>query len=149
MNFFLETLTRFTKHRDIKCRQYSVLAVGNLCSNYKNFDRLVKVGCVQILISFSFPSASDFSTSVRTQAIAGLRGLATPAVYRLLIMKDSVIEFLILAVASSRNRNCIDLQREAAATFRNLALGYENGFSMFQNDVLPTLFELSLSDDSE
>lgn len=149
VNLFLDSLVRFTRHRDIKCRQYSVLAIGNLCSNADICDRMVDIGCMNILISYSFPSTSDFSLAVRTQAVAGLRGLATHAVYRMLIIQNSGLEPLILAMASSNCRNIICLQREAVATLRNLALGEESGFLMIQNGVLPTLIEISMSDDDE
>jgi hypothetical protein len=81
---------------------------------------------MNILISYSFPSSSDFSVAVRTQAIAGLKGLSTHPVYRtLVVIQNSGIEPIILATAFNNGTNGKYLQREAVAALRNLALGEE------------------------
>ncbi len=87
---------------------------------------MVHIGCMNILISYSFPSSSDFSVAVRTQAIAGLKGLSTHPVYRtLVVIQNSGIEPIILATAFNNGTNGKYLQREAVAALRNLALGEE------------------------
>ena len=61
------------QHRDIKCRQHAVFALGNLCANHENLERVVKAGCLKTIITYAFPS-TDTSTNVQFQAVAALRG---------------------------------------------------------------------------
>ena len=56
MSEALPTLAAFGKHRDVKCRQYSIFALGNLCSNSENLEAVVQAGCLKMLIRYAFPS---------------------------------------------------------------------------------------------
>lgn len=66
----------FTRHRDVKCRQNAILAVGNLLSNPDNIKRLLEVKCTDALMAFSFPPTTEDSVNAQFQAIAGLHGLS-------------------------------------------------------------------------
>lgn len=55
----LSGLAAFYEHRDIKCRQNAVLAIGNLCSNPANLEAIVAAGCVKILVTYAFPSMDN------------------------------------------------------------------------------------------
>ena len=83
----LTTLAGFSKHHDIKCRQHAVFALGNLCANHDNLERVVQAGCVKTLITYAFPS-TDSSTNVQFQAIAALRGLATHQTIRMQLVRE-------------------------------------------------------------
>jgi hypothetical protein len=45
----------FTRHRDVKCRQHAILALGNLCANPSHVKQLLETKCTYALVSFSFP----------------------------------------------------------------------------------------------
>jgi hypothetical protein len=44
MKYSLETLSEFSKHRDIKCRQHAVFCLGNLCCNIENLEDVLSSG---------------------------------------------------------------------------------------------------------
>ena len=61
MEEILGTLGNFSKHRDIKCRQHAVFALGNLCANHDNLETIVAAGCLKTIITYAFPSTSHNS----------------------------------------------------------------------------------------
>jgi hypothetical protein len=87
---------------------------------------MVDIGCMNILNSF--PSSSDFSVPVRTQAITGLKGFYSSSISDI-SYTNSGIEPIILATAFNNGTNGKYLQREAVAALRNLALGEESNQS--------------------
>jgi len=138
----IEILIKFTKDGDIKCRHHAVYTIGNLCSNKVNLRRLVDSGCMKILISFSFPSQTGESSNAQFQAIAGLRGLATNSEYRKKIVVDGGLEPLILSASLENCDTDIEVKREAAAVFCNLALSVENKAVMSRSGVISALVKL-------
>lgn len=153
MDFMLDILIAFTKDRDLKCRHHAIYTLGNLCSNRQNFTQLVDAGCIKILITFSFPSSistadsntinKSSTTNPQFQAVAGLRGLATDKNYRVQIARDGGLEPLILTASSNVPESDIEVKREIAATFCNLALSDENKDKMTREGVLPALIKLA------
>lgn len=117
----MEIITQYSKHRDIKCRQYSMLVLGNLCTNADNLERIVNAGALKTIITYSFES-TETSGNVQFQAIAALRGLSTHPTLRMMVVREGGLEPLGLAVKSES----IEIQREAAATLCNLAMAEEN-----------------------
>jgi hypothetical protein len=140
----LHTLGEFSKHRDVKCRQHAVFALGNLCSNHDNLERIIAAGCLKTIITYAFPS-TDTSVNVQFQAIAGLRGLATHQTIRMQLVREGALEPLILAAST----DSVEVQREVAATLCNLALAEENKVTMARSGVLPALVALAQSRDKE
>lgn len=70
MEVFLETLSKFSSHRDVKCREYTIFCIGNLCSNPLNITNIIKSKCLQTMITFAFPS-HDLAGHIQFQAVAG------------------------------------------------------------------------------
>lgn len=142
VKYGLETLASFSKHRDIKCRQHAVFCVGNLCSNVDNLEQIMGSGALRTLITYAFPG-SDASANVQFQAVAALRGIATHPVLRVQIVREGALEPLIMSAKS----NSIEVQRETAAAFCNLAMTEENKVVMARGGVLPCLVALAMSGD--
>lgn len=117
----LETLTSFSKHRDIKARHHAVFALGNICANPENIEAVVVGGALKTLITYAFPS-TDTSMNVQFQAIAALRGISTHQTFRMQVVREGGLEALVLAAKS----DSVEIQRETAATLANLALAEEN-----------------------
>ena len=117
----LQTLTGFSKHRDIKARQHAVFALGNFCANSDNLEAVVASGVLKTLITYAFPS-TDTSMNVQFQAIAALRGISTHMTLRKQVVREGGLEPLILAAKS----DSVEIQRETVATLANLALAEEN-----------------------
>ncbi|KAG6974314.1 hypothetical protein JG688_00003126 [Phytophthora aleatoria] len=136
----LTFLAGYAKHRDVKCRQFAIFAVGNLCSNPNNIERIVAANCLQPIISFAFPGDAN----VQFQAIAGLRGLSVNQAVRQQVVRLGALEPLILAASSES----IEVQREVAATLSNLSLSEENKITMARGGCLPALIALASSRDS-
>ena len=101
----------FTRHRDVKCRQHAILAIGNLCTNPLHIQRLLEVKCTDALVAFSFPPTTEDSVNAQFQAIAGLHGVS----------KQMALEPLIICAHENNQFACVEIQREAAATLSNLA----------------------------
>jgi hypothetical protein len=121
MSVALPTIAAFAKHRDVKCRQYAILVLGNLCANQENLPEIVATGALKTLITYAFQSA-ETSGNVQYQAIAALRGLSTHPTLRMMAVREGALEPLTLAAKS----DSIEIQREAAATLCNLAMAEEN-----------------------
>ncbi|KAL7500792.1 hypothetical protein ACHAWT_009745, partial [Skeletonema menzelii] len=91
-----DILMNFTGHRDVKCRENAVLALGNLCSNPVHVKRLVDVKCADALVAYSFPTTAEESVNAQFQAIAGLHGLSKHAELRAPLLREGGLEPLIL-----------------------------------------------------
>ena len=152
-------LAAFSSHRDIKCRQNAVLAIGNLCANFENLERIVAAGCIKTLATYAFPS-NDTAVNVQFQAVAGLRGLAAHDTIRIQMMEDGVLEPLMLAATAwSSDRKPVEggeatgpvvdpeVQREVAAALMNLALAEENKVAMVRKNCVPAIIALAMSKD--
>ena len=140
----LHTLGEFSKHRDVKCRQHAVFALGNLCSNHDNLERIIAAGCLKTIITYAFPS-TDTSVNVQFQAIAGLRGLATHQTIRMQLVREGALEPLILAAST----DSVEVQREVAACLRNLSLSEPNKVAIRRAGGLEVLVKFALSADVE
>ncbi len=141
-------IMRFTKHRDIKCRQNSVIILGNLCSNQNNTTQLYKAGALHILVSFSFPPVDMDTTNAQFQSIAGVRGIAMSKKLRATLVKGGCIEPLILAAGNEGGLvKDIEVRREGGAALYNLALSLENGMEMAQSGAVSALISLIAVDD--
>lgn len=73
-----------------------MLALGNLSTNKDNFEAFVGDECIKMLISYAFPSTSDKSTNAQFKAIGALRGLATHQKHRKLLIREGVLEPMIV-----------------------------------------------------
>ena len=99
MKYSLDTLTSYSKHRDIKCRQHAIFCIANLCSNNDNLEAVVKAGALRTIITYAFPS-TDSSANVQFQAVAALRGLATHSALRVQIVREVII-YIFLRLPST------------------------------------------------
>jgi HEAT repeat protein len=99
LDTLLPLLAEFAKHRDVRCRQHAVFALGNLCGNHDNLERISAAGCLKTIITYSFPS-SDVSVNVQFQAVAGLRGLSCHSAIRTQLVREGALEPLILAAGT-------------------------------------------------
>eukprot|EP00614_Pseudopedinella_elastica_P029151 CAMPEP_0172633936 /NCGR_PEP_ID=MMETSP1068-20121228/191954_1 /TAXON_ID=35684 /ORGANISM="Pseudopedinella elastica, Strain CCMP716" /LENGTH=251 /DNA_ID=CAMNT_0013445757 /DNA_START=15 /DNA_END=767 /DNA_ORIENTATION=+ len=100
----LAALAGFAGHGDIKCRQNAVLAIGNLCSNPSNHVAIMELGCAATLATYAYPSTDatdNAGINVQFQAVAGLRGLASHPTIRVQLMRDNVMEPLMLAATAT------------------------------------------------
>jgi hypothetical protein len=93
-----EILMNFTRHRDIKCREHAVLALGNLCTNPVHVKRLVDIKCADALIAYSFPTTAEDSVNAQFQAIAGLHGLSKHSELRAPLLREGGLEPIILGL---------------------------------------------------
>jgi hypothetical protein len=118
MDAGLDLLVGMCKSPDLRCRQHSIFALGNLASQPANGDMIVEGGCVKPIISFAFPG----DLNVQFQAVAALRGLSMQSHIRLQIVRAGALEPLILAAGS----DSVEVQREVAATLANLTMAEEN-----------------------
>ena len=116
----------FTRHRDVKCRQHAVLAMGNLCTNPLHIERLLEVKCTDALVAFSFPPTTHDSVNAQFQAIAGLHGISKHASLRVPLLREGVLGSLVLAAQENNRFSCLEIQREAASTLSNLSLAEDN-----------------------
>jgi hypothetical protein len=145
---FLDLIIKFTRHRDIKCRQNAVIILGNLCSNENNISALYKAGALQIIISFSFPPVDMDTTNAQFQAIAGVRGIAMNRNLRKVLVDGGCVEPLILAAGNEGGLvKDVEVRREAGASLYNLALSLDNGMEMVQSGVVSALISLINVDD--
>ena len=174
----LITLAGFSKHHDIKCRQHAVFALGNLCANHDNLERIVKAGCVKTLITSVLHALFE-----RQMSCIGLRELCvwTSEESTVCVLgryafpsTDSSTNVQFQAIAALRGLathqtirmqlvregaleplilasqlESVEVQREVAATLCNLALAEENKVQMARNGVLPALIALAQSKDRE
>eukprot|EP01082_Thalassiosira_pseudonana_P011927 g10495.t1 g10495 contig4:1976124-1977335(+) len=122
LDSFFDILMDFTRHRDVKCRQYAVLALGNLCTNPLHAQQLISAKCMDALVSFSFPPTTDDSVNAQFQAIGGLHGLSKHANLRVPILREGGLEPLILGARGNNRFSHVEIKREAAAALSNLAL---------------------------
>ena len=141
-------LMDFTRHRDIKCREYAIIALGNLCTNPDHIKRLVDVKCADALVAYSFPATAEESLNAQFQAISGLHGLSKHAELRVQLLREGGLEPLILGLRGVENGSQIEIQRESAAALKNMAIAKENKCLMSRSAALPTLKELLKSEDS-
>ena len=95
----LAGLALFSGHGDIKCRQNACLAIGNLCSNVDNLEAVLRTGCIKTLVTYAYPSA-DSAINVQFQAVAGIRGLAAHDTIRVRLMKENVLEPLMMSATA-------------------------------------------------
>ena len=63
INRCLDTLIGFSKSSDVRCRQFSMFALGNLASDPQNLDVVMQGGCLKPIVSFAFPG--DHNVQVR------------------------------------------------------------------------------------
>eukprot|EP00986_Skeletonema_menzelii_P016567 scaffold15059_cov146-Skeletonema_menzelii.AAC.7 len=138
----------FTGHRDVKCRENAVLALGNLCSNPVHVKRLVDVKCADALVAYSFPTTAEESVNAQFQAIAGLHGLSKHAELRAPLLREGGLEPLILGLRSDNNGSHIEIRRESAAALNNMALARETKMFIAKSGALPALKDLLKSEDS-
>lgn len=138
----------FTRHRDVKCRQHAVLAMGNLCTNPLHIDSLLEVKCTDALVAFSFPPTTHDSVNAQFQAIAGLHGISKHADLRVPLLREGVLESLVLAAQGNNRFSCLEIQREAASTLSNLSLAEDNRLLVAKSGALPALINLLKNPDS-
>lgn len=138
----------FTRHRDVKCRQHAILALGNLCANPLHVKRLLEVTCTDALVSFSFPPVTDDSVNAQFQAIAGLRGISKHVDLRVPLLRKGGLEPLIIGARGNSRFSCVEIQREAAATLSNLALAEANRILIAKSGAMPALVNLIRKPDS-
>jgi len=136
----------FTRHRDVKCRQHAVLAMGNLCTNPLHIERLLEVKCTDALVAFSFPPTTHDSVNAQFQAIAGLHGISKHASLRVPLLREGVLASLVLAAQGNNRFSCLEIQREAASTLSNLSLAENNRIA--KSGALPALINLLKNPDS-
>ena len=129
INRSLDTIIGFSKSSDVRCRQFSMFALGNLASDPQNLDIVMQGGCLKPIVSFAFPG--DFN--VQFQAVAALRGLAVNPEVRLEITRAGALEPLILAAQADN----IEVQREVAAALANISLNEENKVQIARSGCLP------------
>jgi len=142
-------LVKFTKHRDIKCRQNAIITLGNLCFDKKYAKSLSSNGILKAMISFAFPPVETDTTNAQFQAIAALRGLAINHEVRLRLVKLGCCEPLILATGDECIQTMdIEVRREAAAALFNLSLSKDNGILMAQSGIVSALSSLMRVDDT-
>ena len=142
-------LMKLTQHRDVKCREHAVLALGNLCTNPNHVKRLIDVKCADALVAYSFPTSAEDSVNTQFQAIAGLHGLSKHAELRYQLLCQGGLEPLILgARGGSDGSSIIEIQRESAAALNNMAMAKENRTFMAKSGALPALKELLKNEDS-
>lgn len=147
-NYILDILMKFTGHRDIKCRENAVLALGNLCTNPVHVKRLVDVKCADALVAYSFPTTAEESVNAQFQAIAGLHGLSKHAELRAPLLREGGLEPLILGLRSGTEESRIEIRRESAAALDNMAIARESKSLIAKSGALPTLKDLLKSEDS-
>ena len=138
----------FTRHRDVKCRQHAVLAIGNLCTNPLHIERLLEVKCTDALVAFAFPPTTEDSVNAQYQAIAGLRGISKHETLRVPLLREGALEPLTIGTKGNNRFSCVETQREAAATLANLALAEANRFLIAKSGALPALVNLMKNPDS-
>ena len=141
-------MINFTGHRDVKCRENAVLALGNLCTNPVHVKRLVDVKCADALVAYSFPTTAEESLNAQFQAIAGLHGLSKHAELRAPLLREGGLEPLILGLRSGNDGSHIEIRRESAAALNNMALARETKIIMAKSGVLPALKDLLNGEDS-
>jgi hypothetical protein len=133
-----DNLVKFSNHRDIKCRQNAIIAIGNLCYKANNANVLKNAGVPSILITHAFPSNEQDSSSAHHQAIAGLRGLATNKNIRNLLVESGSCEPLTLSLRS-HNIDDNEITCETAAAIYNLALSTQSGLFIVESGILHAL----------
>ncbi|CCI42216.1 unnamed protein product [Albugo candida] len=141
MESALDLLIAYTKQGDIKCRHYAIFALGNLCFNTENVDRLVQAHVVKIMITYMFPG----ELQVQIQAVAAIRALCVSETVRLQTVSEGVLEPLNLSVCS----NSTDLKREAAAAFVTLTHSEEIKVKMTKEGCVTLLLSLMTCNDPE
>lgn len=144
----LDILMDFTRHRDVKCRQYAVLALGNLCTNPLHAQQLISAKCMDALVSFSFPPTTDDSVNAQFQAIGGLHGLSKHANLRVPILREGGLEPLILGARGNNRFSHVEIKREAAAALSNLALAQPNRIMIAKSGALSALVALTTNGDT-
>ena len=141
-------MIKYTRHRDIKCRQNAIIILGNLCSNKQNIADLHRAGALKILISSSFPPIDMDTTNAQFQSIAGVRGVAINNKIRSILVGGGCVEPLILAASNEGGlMKDIEVRREAGAALYNLALSLENGMAMTQSGVVSALISMIPTND--
>ncbi len=139
---------KFTGHRDIKCRENAILAIGNLCTHPVHVKRLVDIKCADALVAYSFPTTAEESLNAQFQAIAGLHGLSKHAELRAPLLREGGLEPLILGLRSGCGESHIEIRRESAAALDNMAIAKESKSLIAKSGALPTLKDLLKSEDS-
>ncbi len=137
----------FTRHRAVRCRQNAICALGNLCTNSSHIKRLREVKCTDYLISFAFPPASEDSVNAQFQAISGLRSISNQVEFRVPLIREGVLEPLIVSAQGNNRFSCVAIQQEAAATLSNLALDQGNRILIAKSGALPALVNLMKKSD--
>nr|CCA19593.1 vacuolar protein putative [Albugo laibachii Nc14] len=135
----LDLLVAYTKQDDVKCRQYAVFTIGNLCVNDENVDRLVEAQAVRIMISSMFPG----EISLQIRAVAAIRGLCVVKQVRRQAVDQGVMEPLLLAACSDSD----ELKREAAAAFEMLTESKKMKAKAIKEGCLTPLLSLTTCND--
>ena len=143
-----ELFLDFTRHRDAICRQHAILALGNLCAESSNAEKLVSIKCMDALVAFSFPPTTDGSINAQFQAIAGLHGLSKHAHLREAIIREGGLEPLILGARGNNVHSDIEIQREATSVISNLALEEKNRLIIAKSGAVPALVALTKTSDT-
>jgi hypothetical protein len=143
-----DILMHFTRHRDVKCREHAVLALGNLCTNPVHVKRLVDVKCSDALVAYSFPTVAEDSANAQFQAIAGLHGLSKHAALREPLLREGGLEPLILGARGDKDSSHIEIQRESAAALNNMAMAKGNRRLMAKSGALSVLKNLLKKNDN-
>ena len=144
MSLFLDILSKFSSHRDVKCREHATFALANLCSNVNNMKQIIKSKCLTNMITFAFPSY-DNASHIQYQALCGLRGLSSQAGFRSQLIRDGILEPLIISCSSES----LEIRRMAVANLENLSLSKECVLSMIVSGTLAVLKQLASMDDSQ
>jgi hypothetical protein len=143
MELCLDTLTKFSTHRDVKCRQHAVFCLGNLASNKKNLEAIINSRNLNTIITFAFP-ALDVAGHVRFQAFEGLKGLSSRLKFTRQLIQDGVLEPALLAVHAE---TAVEIQRGASGLLYNLSLGKENINQMIASGTINALMKFAVIDD--
>lgn len=123
------------------------MAMGNLCTTSSHIKRLREMKCSDSLISYAFPSATEESVNAQFQAIAGLRSISKQVELRVPLLREGILEPLIICAQGNNRFSCVELQQEAAATLSNLALHQENRILIAKSGALPALVDLMKNSD--
>jgi hypothetical protein len=137
----------FTRHRAVRCRQNAVCAIGNLCTTSPHIKRLREMKGTDYLISFAFPPTTEESVNAQFQAIACLRSISKQVEFRAPLLREGVLEPLIVSAQGNNRFSCVAIQQEAASTLSNLALEQGNRIIIAKSGALPALVNLMKESD--
>jgi hypothetical protein len=138
----------FTRHRAVRCRLNAIIALGNMCTKSSHLKRLRGIKCTDSLISYSFPPATEESVNAQFQAIVGLHSMSKQAELRGPLLREGILEPLVISTQGNNRFSCVELQQEAAATLSNLTQHRENRVLIAKSGALSALVNLLKKSDS-